>query len=120
MLKARILITLLTALALSSIHAACIYPEEVAIPNGAGATYAEMNLGQTYVKEYMAEMENYLECLEEEFGEAAEETAATTNGVSVSPGEDLRLQQRLAAIDAMESVAAKFNEQVRAYKLANP
>ena len=120
MLKVRIFITLLTALALSNAHAQCIYPEDVAIPDGAVSTYEEMNLGQTYVKEYMAEMEGYLECLEEELDESANGSAASSNAGSDSPGEDSGLQQRLAAINAMESVAAKFNEQVRAYKLANP
>ena len=120
MLQARIFITLLTLFALSGIHAQCIYPEAVDIPDGTAATYAEMNLGQTYVKEYMAEMEAYLECLEQEVSEAPEGSDATTSTVDGSSGEDMLLQQRLAAIDAMESVAAQFNEQVRAYKLANP
>ena len=112
--------TALTMFALSGIHAQCIYPEAVDIPDGAASTYAEMNLGQTYVKEYMAEMEAYLECLEQEWNEAADEPAADTSTDNGATREDLHLQQRLAAIDAMESVAAQFNEQVRAYKLANP
>ena len=113
--------------------AECFYPEEVSIPDGTASTYEEMRDSQTFVKEYMAEMETYLDCLDEENPE--EENLAQENPTQKNPtqandqtneGEQIGgsdspfKQKRHVAIDAMESVAARFNEQVRAYKKVNP
>lgn len=119
MLKVSAFIPVLTALSLSSLQAECIYPTEVVIPDGAESSYEEMRDGQTYVKEYMAEMEAYLDCLERVFAEQENDQGTVANE-SVDSIQSEHLEQRIAAIDAMESVAARFNEQVRAYKLANP
>jgi len=102
----------LAAIAAPGLQAECIYPEEVIIPDGAASTYEEMRDSQAYVKEYMAEMETYLECLEQEDSILANKLA--------DEGKPLHKQQRHEAIDAMESVAARFNEQVRVYKKVNP
>jgi hypothetical protein len=120
MLKVRFVITVLTAFNLSGLHAECIYPEDVPIPDGAASTYEEMRDGQTYVKEYMADMEAFLECLKKEADEAPASAAGEVAVDQNRGDENDLLQRRLEAIDAMEAVAAKFNEQVRAYKLANP
>lgn len=108
--------------------AECFYPEDVKIPDGAASTYEEMRDSQAFVKEYMAEMETYLECLEQEDqarrnqiqenqAQANDQTNAT---LSAGTGDSPYIQRRHKAIDAMESVAARFNEQVRAYKKVNP
>jgi hypothetical protein len=108
----------LAVIAAPGLQAECTYPEEVLIPDGAASTYEEMRDSQTYVKEYMAEMETYLECLEQQDSVLANEL--TDERELNDEGKLLHLQQRREAIDTMESVAAKFNEQVRVYKQANP
>jgi len=108
----------LAAIAAPGLQAECIYPEEVIIPDGAASTYEEMRDSQAYVKEYMAEMETYLECLEQEDSILANKLA--DEGELTDEGKPLHKQQRHEAIDAMESVAARFNEQVRVYKKVNP
>ncbi len=45
---------------------ACDYPERISVPNGSSATKDEMVSGQRSVKKFMADMEEYLECIEEE------------------------------------------------------
>ena len=67
---------------------------------------------QSDVKTYMAAMETYLACL---------------NGELEAKGEDapdefksLMVTRHNAAVTEMESVAAAFNDQVKAYKAANP
>jgi len=91
--------------------AACPYPEAVSVPDGTTATTEEMVDGQTRIKQYMAEMEAYLDCLDKEEQELGREPTA----------EELQLhnQRHNSAVDQMEKVAADFNEQVRAYKQQN-
>ncbi len=48
------------------VFAACPYPENVIVPDGATATTDDMENGQTRIKQYMAEMEAYLDCLDQE------------------------------------------------------
>ena len=45
---------------------ACDYPSRVLIPNGNTATQQEMVDGQRGVKQYVADMEIYLDCIVEE------------------------------------------------------
>ncbi len=89
-------------------YGACPYPESVTVPDGTTATTEEMVDGQTRIKKYMAEMEAYLDCLDQEEADLGREPTA----------EELQLhnQRHNAAVDEMEKVAAEFNEQVRAYK----
>lgn len=89
-------------------HGACPYPESAQVPDGTTATTEEMVDGQTRIKKYMAEMEAYLDCLDQEEADLGREPTA----------DELQLhnQRHNAAVDEMEKVAAEFNEQVRAYK----
>lgn len=113
MLKvSQLLIAGLVVIMAPRLHAECTYPEDVVIPDGTASTYEEMRDSQAFVKEYLAEMETYLKCLEKD--ESPRSTELTGNA------ELRRTRTRHAAIDAMESVAARFNEQVRAFKKANP
>jgi len=103
------------------LQADCVYPEDIVIPDGANSTYEEMSDSQLFVKEYMAEMEAFLDCLEQEkLTEADNLTSDLTNNLTNQADQLQHTEQRHAAIDAMESVAASFNEQVRAFKKANP
>ena len=92
----------------SAAHAACPYPEAVAVPDGATATTEQLVDAQARIKQYMAEMEAFLDCLDREEAELGREPTA----------EELQVhnQRHNAAVDEMEQVAADFNEQVRAYK----
>jgi len=136
MLRAsQLFITGLTMAMASGLQADCVFPEDIVIPDGAISTYEEMSANQLFVKEYMAEMETYLDCLEQE---NATRTNSLTSDLSNNDlnnndpnnnlsnnlaNEESQLQhteKRHAAIDAMESVAASFNEQVRAFKQVNP
>lgn len=103
------LITAVCAAAFTPVvFAACPYPEAVQVPDGSTATTDEMVDGQTRIKQYMAEMEAYLACLDQEETDLDREPTA----------EELQMHttRHNAAVDAMEKVAAEFNEQVRAYK----
>lgn len=107
----QILITLLAALTLSSVHAECAIPEVVAVPNGETADEDEMIAGQKQVKQYMANMQAYLDCIDAESAAIGEEQTDEQRAAHV--------QMYNAGVDAMESLAAQFNAQVRAYKANN-
>ncbi|MEM7278948.1 MAG: hypothetical protein AAF385_12555 [Pseudomonadota bacterium] len=100
-------------LGIGNVAAACDYPEKADIPNGATATEAEMIAGQKTVKRFMAQMDDYLACIDAENAEAAVEGEAEE---ITAQREAFAVKKHNAAVDDLERVAAEFNEQVRAFK----
>ena len=68
----------LPLLLIASASLACEYPKRVVIPNGNTASKEDMIMGQRGVKEYVAAMEIYLECIVEEEKQAREAIADLT------------------------------------------
>ena len=102
-------------LLLTPLAFACDYPKKAEIPNGAMASKDEMLAGQRAIKDYMAQMEAYLACIDQEekdqvadIGEQSEEEKSNREAAFN--------KKYNAAIEEMELVAARFNEEVRAYK----
>ena len=94
---------------------ACDYPKRAKLPIGAIATSEEMLAGQNSVKAYMAAMDGYLACID------TEEKDAVATLVDPSDDELARRDAAItkkynAAVEEMEIHAARFNEEVRAYK----
>jgi hypothetical protein len=105
----------LPLLLIASASIACEYPKRVVIPNGNTATKEDMIMGQRGVKEYVASMEIYLECIVEEEKQAREAIADLTPELE-QEREDVLNKKYNAAVDEMERVAAQFNAEVQAYK----
>ena len=93
------------------VYADCDLPMDIEIPDGSTASTENMLAGQTRVKEYMATMEEYLDCLDHEEKAIPEK--------QTPEAKELHLQLHNTAVDQMEAVAAQFNEQIRAYKKVN-
>jgi hypothetical protein len=92
-------------------QAACIYPPEPSIPDGATATEAQLKAAQGGVKDYMAAVTAYTDCLDSE---------EKTLGPEATPEQkNLHTAKHNAAVDALNAVAARFNEQLQAYKKAH-
>ena len=94
---------------------ACDYPPRIDIPNGLTATKEEMLLGQKAVKQYVADMEAYLDCL------VSEEKTARSEMLDLQPEdeqqrEDILNKKYNAAVDELEQVAAAFNTEVQAFR----
>jgi hypothetical protein len=91
---------------------ACETPSIVNVPNGAQASMDQMVAAQKQVKDYVAAMEDYLACVNDELETAGED----------APDEykSLMINRHNMAVGEMEAVAAAFNEQVKAYKAAHP
>jgi len=95
-----------------SAFAACEQPSMVAVPDGETASMEELLAAQENVKTYLADMEVYLACLNEELETAGEDAPAEFKSLMVT--------RHNAAVTEMETVAAAFNQQVQAYRAANP
>lgn len=94
---------------------ACDYPPRIDIPNGSTATKEQMIESQRSVKEYVASMESYLDCLLEEEKNARmdmEDLSAEDEQLR----EDMLNKKYNAAVEEMEKVAAQFNNEVQAYR----
>lgn len=95
-------------LTVSSANAECEIPDNVVVPEDANETEEQMLAVQKVVVQYMDSMEAYLECIELEdqaLGEEKTDEQAVAN-----------VQKHNEAVDAMETVAAQYNEQVKAFK----
>ena len=97
---------------------ACDYSTKAPIPNGSTASQEEMIEGQRGVKNYVAEMEAYLECIVEE-EKAARAAIEDLQPEDEQQREDLLTKKYNAAVEEMEQVAAKFNVEVQTYKARN-
>lgn len=73
------------------------------VPDGTSATEQEMVVAMQTLKRYNVDVNNYVKCLEFE---------ANQNRLS----RDEQARQHNAAIDGLQAIAAKFNEQVRLFK----
>jgi len=91
---------------------ACEYPPLIAIPAGEDATMEELLTAQADVRTYMAAMETYLTCVNDELAAAGDDAPAEYKAIMFS--------RHNAAVEEMEAVAADFNTEVQAYKEANP
>lgn len=115
-MKALLAITALAALA-GPVYADCSYPPPPAkLPDGNSATMQEMLAGKNAVTQYNKDINAYVACIKLEH-----ETAVTTAGDKLTPQqkadmEKMEVQKNNAAVDQLQSIADRFNEQVRIYK----
>ena len=107
-----ILSTILAVAAATQAAAQCAQPETVTIPDGRSATLDQMLQAQTAVRTYLADMEAFLACLNEEIEAQPEDTPQEVTTALID--------RHNAAVTDMESVAARFNEQRIAYQEAHP
>lgn len=93
----------------------CDYPQRVLVPNGNTATKEDMLEGQRKVKQYVSEMDTYLECIEIEESQARE-AIPNLQPEDEEEREEVFNKKYNAAVDEMERLAAQFNAEVQAYK----
>jgi hypothetical protein len=78
-------------------------PAPSKVPDGTSAAEAEMVAAMQTLKRYDSDVNTYLKCLEFE---------AKQNRIT----KDEQSRKHNSAVDMLQSVAAKFNEQVRVFK----
>lgn len=91
---------------------ACENPQAVTIPDGKSSTLEQMLAAQGQVKTYQAAMAEFLACIDAELEAQGEDAPEEFKSLMVS--------RHNAAVAEMEGVAAAFNDQIKAYRAANP
>ena len=91
---------------------ACEAPAVVSMPDGKTATMEQLLAAQVQIKTYMASMQGYLSCIDMEADAKGADAPAEYKSMMVD--------RHNTAVSEMEQIAAAFNEQVKAYKAANP
>jgi hypothetical protein len=96
-------------------EATCIYPRAPdRVPDGATATYEEMVAAQKAVQQFNADINSYNTCLDLEMATLEKSGAYDENRMS-----ELRAMQAKknnAAVDEVQTLADRFNEQLRIFK----
>lgn len=108
-------IAALAALGTASAAAACIYPRPPeSVPDGRTATYDQMVEGQTAVKSFDADVTAYTACLQMERDSLlANPELDEARRIEIAA---MYVKKNNAAVDEVQSVADRFNEQLRAFK----
>jgi hypothetical protein len=118
-MKIRILsgLMLTVLFAVGHANAECVYPKAPAsMPDGKTATEDEMIAGMKAVKEYNAAVTAYLNCLETEMQARIAEAGPEAPADQIAQIKSIHSKRHNAAVEELEAHAARFNEQVRAYK----
>ena len=115
----------LLALGAVPVYADCLYPAPPEhLPDGHTATMAEMVAGQKAVKDYDRDINAYVACLKLEHDHEvakAGDKPTPDQKKALDDMERVEVQKHNAAIDQLQSVADRFNEQVRVFKAkSNP
>jgi hypothetical protein len=119
-MKAWIPVTLVFAFGLAAhAQATCSYPASPAAPpNGSTATRDEMVAAKHDFDRYNGEMNSYLDCLNLEMDAAPKDVS------KLSPDEKKKadqaakvlVQKHNAAVDELQAVVGRFNEQLKIFK----
>jgi hypothetical protein len=99
----------------------CTYPRAPAkIPDGSTAPLEEMVTAKKAVEQYNKDMDAYLTCIKGEYDAAVAAQAATLTEEQKKQKAVMHAQKESAAVEELTRVANRFNDQVRAYKVAHP
>jgi hypothetical protein len=100
----------------TSAWADCSYPRAPGkFPNGATSTRDEMVAAKKLVDKYNLEMNDYLTCIKTEHDAAAAKNPAQAEEQKQQLAARYT-QKNDAAVDELQEVAGRFNEQLRAFK----
>lgn len=116
-MKALLAIAFTAALSAATAYADCPYPAAPAnLPDGRTATMEEMVAGQKAVKEYDTAIKTYVDCIDKELDASIAKGGDSLKPQQKSDMQKVEAQKHNAAIDQLQSVADRFNEQVKIYK----
>jgi hypothetical protein len=98
----------------SSIAFACDYPERPSIPDGSAASKDELIVAKNSVQDYMAKVDEYLNCIEGDEKAAIEEMDSPSEEV-LQRREEMLNKKFDAANEEKALLGEQFNQQIRAY-----
>jgi hypothetical protein len=120
-MKSILAMAAVVALTAAPVYADCSYPPPPdRLPDGNSASKEEMMAGQQAVKDYDKAINAYLACIKLEHDGAlskiGDKPATPEQKKARDDIERMQVQKNNAAVDQLQSIAQRFNEQVRAYK----
>ena len=98
----------------SSIAFACDYPERPSIPDGSAASKDELIAAKNSVQDFMAKVDEYLNCIEGDEKVAVEEMDSPSEEV-LQRREEMLNKKFDAANEEKALLGEQFNQQIRAY-----
>src|SRR6516165_524689 len=111
-----LLAMVLTATA-APVFADCPYPQAPSkIPDGATATLEDMVAGQKAVGSYQKAINDYTACIDKELEDAIAKGGDKLKPAQKADMQRVEAQKHNAAVDQLQAVADRFNEQVKVYK----
>jgi hypothetical protein len=119
-MKALFAIAATAALTAGPAYADCSYPTPPdKIPDGNSATLDEMVTTQKAIKEYDRAINAYVACIKLEHDDAVAKAGDKLTPEQKADMERVEVQKHNAAIDQLQSVADRFNAQVKVFKAKN-
>jgi hypothetical protein len=98
-------------------YADCTYPAApTKLPDGASATLEEMIAGQKTVRDYDKAIKEYVDCIDKEVDQKIAQGGDKLKPEQKADMQKVEAQKHNAAIDQLQSVADRFNEQVKVFK----
>jgi hypothetical protein len=99
----------------------CTYPKAPAkIPDGNTAALEEMVSAKKAVEGYNKEMDAYLACIKLEQDDTVAKGGANLSEEQKKQIAAMYAQKNDAAVDELQGIAARLNEQIRVYKAKHP
>jgi hypothetical protein len=104
-------------LAAGTAQADCPYPTTPdKLPDGATATLDEMLAGQKTVNAYNKAVNDYVACIDKQLDDDIAKQGDKLKPEQKTEMQRVEAQKHNAAIDQLQSIADRFNEQVKVYK----
>ena len=111
------LLAMALAAATTAAYADCPYPQApTKIPDGATATLDEMVAGQKAVAAYQKSINDYNACIDKGLDDAIAKGGDQLKPEQKADMQRVEAQKHNAAVDQLQAVADRFNEQVKVYK----
>jgi hypothetical protein len=111
------LLAIAFATATAAAYADCPYPQApTKIPDGATATLEDMVAGQKAVGEYQKAINEYTACIDKELDAAIAKGGDKLKPEQKQDMQRVEAQKHNAAVDQLQAIADRFNEQVKVYK----
>ena len=111
------LLAIAFATATAAAYADCPYPQApTKIPDGASATLEDMVAGQKAVAAYQKAINDYTACIDKELDDALAKGGDKLKPEQKADMQRVEAQKHNAAVDQLQAIADRFNEQVKVYK----
>ena len=116
-MKALLAFAATAALSAGAALADCPYPAAPdKLPDGATASLQDMLAGQKKVGEYNKSVNDYVACIDKELEDALAKAGDKIKPEQKADMQRVETQKHNAAIDQLQTVADRFNEQVKVFK----